>query len=310
MMVGMRWVLPFVLAIGACNGRFGLDPVGSEPDDLDKDGIAYDNCRETGNADQADADGDGLGDACDPCPLADTQIFADVDRDKVDDGCDPCLLGRQHDEDGDGLFDACDNCPIVANPDQANLDADGVGDVCEVNLTSTDNTRTFLDTFAPADPRWLATDEPWEQGADAVTTPLMTGPSLALSAFRSPDFAATGLNWLIDIGVELVTDDATLRVVLDASGSGETYECVLVCAAGRCSVQMGTAVSGEAVAVSGAFRVQLMAGIAKFGGGSIRCTIADAPPEAESRLAVGDEEFGLSLAASTTIKITHLYAQR
>lgn len=48
-----------------------------------------------------DADGDGVGDACDACP-------------GFDDGIDT---------DGDGLADGCDNCPSDANPDQTDSEA-------------------------------------------------------------------------------------------------------------------------------------------------------------------------------------------
>jgi hypothetical protein len=298
-----------VRAVSACNGRFGLDPVGSEPDDLDRDGIAYDNCREVSNQDQADGDGDGLGDVCDPCPLADTQLFVDVDHDKVDDGCDPCLLGRQHDEDGDGLFDACDNCPIVANPDQANEDGDGVGDVCEINAASMGSLRAFFDTFAPADPRWVATDLDWQQDVDSMVIPMSTSPDATRPAFRSPDFTASGDSWLIDIGVELLTPSAALQVVLDASGSGDTHTCTLACADGTCTVQLDPLTAGVPFTASGLLRLQITTRPRKFNS-AVVCEVAGMPAESASALIGADEEFGLSLTASTTIRIDHLYVQR
>jgi subtilisin family serine protease len=71
--------------------------------DTDADGVldSVDSCPSVANADQADADGDGLGDACDP------------------------------DLDGDGVPNAGDNCPSVANPGQADADRDGLGDACD-----------------------------------------------------------------------------------------------------------------------------------------------------------------------------------
>ncbi len=74
--------------------------------DGDSDGKVdlVDNCDATYNPDQADADGDGLGDVCDAYP---------------------------HDRDNDGIDDAIDNCVDVANPDQADSDHDGIGDACD-----------------------------------------------------------------------------------------------------------------------------------------------------------------------------------
>ncbi len=59
----------------------------------------------------SDADGDGVSDPADDCPLASNPL--------------------QEDQDGDTRGDRCDNCPTVPNPDQADTDHDGVGDACQ-----------------------------------------------------------------------------------------------------------------------------------------------------------------------------------
>ncbi len=76
--------------------------------DPDGDGVTcFDNCPDTPNADQADADADGFGD-----------------------GCDACVNDAENDIDADGLCADVDNCPQVANVDQADTDNDGIGDAC------------------------------------------------------------------------------------------------------------------------------------------------------------------------------------
>ncbi len=75
--------------------------------DYDSDGItdASDNCPNTPNADQRDADGDGIGDAC--------LIISGVNGD------------------GDVWPDNIDNCNGISNNDQANSSGGRFGDVCD-----------------------------------------------------------------------------------------------------------------------------------------------------------------------------------
>ena len=88
---------------GSCDSD-DVCPVDPE-NDADGDGLceSVDNCATVANASQDDADGDDIGDACEP------------------------------DDDGDGVSDDDDNCPMDVNADQADTDADGAGDVCDAD---------------------------------------------------------------------------------------------------------------------------------------------------------------------------------
>lgn len=79
--------------------------------------ISYTNC---------DADGDGAEDHTDNCLGLANPDQADIDGDRVGDACDG-------DPDGDGLVSAADNCPTTYNPIPTDTDADGLGDACDAD---------------------------------------------------------------------------------------------------------------------------------------------------------------------------------
>lgn len=182
-----------VLHLHEVTTDFDSDQIANVSDpctDLDGDGFgdpgfkantcATDNCLEVVNADQADADEDGFGDACDLCPLTFDPAQRDRDRDGVGDACDPC-----NDVDGDGfgtLGGTCppDNCPDVPNPEQKDGDLDGVGDVCD---------------------RCPSVPDPQQSGPTTCDVPVpagLDGPARqrylqGISAFTRVEVAETGL---------------------------------------------------------------------------------------------------------------------
>ena len=99
------------------------DGTGDLCDDRDGDGIVdvNDNCPDISNHDQKDPDNDGQGNPCD----------SDDDDDEIQDSDDLCPRlhkskvpdGEHSDGDGDKVGDQCDNCPEDSNPSQADNDA-------------------------------------------------------------------------------------------------------------------------------------------------------------------------------------------
>ena len=147
------------------NALLALDPDGDGVDSGSASGQTQDNCPNNANADQANIDGDALGDACDSDKDADTVLNdldncpniinfyqEDFDNDGVGDLCDADkdgdsvvsandindfnpLLGN--DPDGDAVDSSGmipvtqDNCPTISNAQQTDTDSDGAGDVCD-----------------------------------------------------------------------------------------------------------------------------------------------------------------------------------
>ena len=89
--------------IGFDDITFGSLTPGNSDGDGDGINDDVDNCPNTANSDQADNDGDGMGDVCDD------------------------------DDDNDGVLDVNDNCPLTANAGQEDYDGDGLGDICDAD---------------------------------------------------------------------------------------------------------------------------------------------------------------------------------
>lgn len=119
--------------ITVCDGDF----CPADPDnDADFDGICgdIDNCPSDSNNDQANNDGDSVGNICDNCPDSPNDDQLNSDNDTLGDACDNCPNvdnEPQVNSDNDTLGDVCDNCPTTDNNDQLDSDGDGLGDACD-----------------------------------------------------------------------------------------------------------------------------------------------------------------------------------
>ena len=105
--------------------------------DADGDGIEdqFDNCPLLPNAgNQNDADGDGFGDMCDNCINVPNPDQLDGDFDGLGNACTE-MTTTIPDTDGDGIPNNEDNCVSFPNPDQIDGDGDGFGDLCDNDPT-------------------------------------------------------------------------------------------------------------------------------------------------------------------------------
>jgi hypothetical protein len=172
---------------------------------------------------QRDADGDGIENTLDPCPLtadadwdprADSAVGpGDADGDGLPSSCDPDDSKANADEDGDGYSNRGDNCPLVANGvaaggNQKDSDSDGIGDACDphpndadsegeapevllsYDVTITAAAATPSPTVAPpatpaATPTPAVTPAPTATPAVKTATPTVVAPSAGGGGFAS-----------------------------------------------------------------------------------------------------------------------------
>lgn len=156
----------------------------------------------------ADTDGDGIPDDVDNCPAAPNPDQADLDGDHIGDVCDP-------DRDGDGIVNEHDNCPDVSNPDQADSDGDGIGDACELPKSLVEDTHSSL-----AYNGWRAEDTPSASGGsyresktpnDTVTFKF-TGTKVTWIMLKGPD-----------MGKAQVTLDGVNKGTVDLYSAGQVW---------------------------------------------------------------------------------------
>ena len=260
----VRALAAAAVLLAGCNGLLGLDDVERARNDMDADGIedSLDNCPFVANPEQADADADHQGDACDSCPTS--RPTRDRDNDGIDDACDPCPIGGPHDEDLDGFVDACDACPGVPNADQSDGDADGVGDACDP-ATGEVNERAVFDGFAPPRAQWASPD-PWMPTEDGERIAAVGSVTTAM-VDSTQDLDGLYPTVAAHVAFDAVTPGLELGVGVRAT-EGDVL-CLLRCTPPNCRLTLidetGTKSIGMVDVTAGSGRIALTLGTDRVG---------------------------------------------
>ncbi len=238
---------------------FGFDnfrvAINSSNPDIDGDGVfdSIDNCP-VPNPDQADSNGNGIGDACE-----------DGDGDSVIDIVDNCPLvynPAQQEQDGDDLGDACDNCPAALNADQADSDGDGTGDACDtetddwaIEIASPDADPTLpLENFSrfrlqvntiagttPASPRYHWSVGGGDMNADGFDAAELLVQPYGTGTFEfRVDVTAAGRTVIADVTFQIVDALYAITSSRDAFGILNPFQDVVAVAAATCDGETPT----------------------------------------------------------------------
>jgi hypothetical protein len=151
-----------------------------------------------------DADGDGIENQLDTCPLdgnwdENPRNGNGPDGDGLDSVCDPAWDVYNEDQDGDGYLNRGDNCPLNANgvggTNQADTDKDGIGNVCDPHPSSVDGAQ---------EERWsdfwveVTGDSDNDGWSDALERLAGSDPNWEMSTpeglWRSPQACSDGLD--------------------------------------------------------------------------------------------------------------------
>ena len=190
--------------------------------DTDGDGIYdhLDNCPNTPNANQADADNDGVGDVCDNdadndgvidsldnCPSIANASQADADNDGIGDACDT-------DADNDGIANDLDNCPNIANANQVDFDLDGQGDACDTDDDNDGMPDAWEITYGlnPYHSGDAATDLDGDNRSNLTEYQNGTNPTVPdafNTAYTSMTLAGTFNNWVASLNNMVLVNDYT-----------------------------------------------------------------------------------------------------